>query len=100
MKEPTERIKRKQREVENKEEQARKDRLQAWRERMKQDMTEVSKLLKKIRDPAIMPSLTWKGKRTETLHEAVEAIRTHWQEVWEPQSREGTRGRKQKGQRM
>eukprot|EP00959_Pyramimonas_sp_CCMP1952_P339570 7111679-Pyramimonas_sp.AAC.1 len=43
---------------------------------------------------ATTPTITWRGTPRETLEEATEAIRQHWQEVWAPQAASGAEQRR------
>ncbi|CAK0880708.1 unnamed protein product, partial [Prorocentrum cordatum] len=76
------------------EEAQRQERLQEWRGRMRGGIQEVSAWLRGQKEMATTPTITWRGTPRETLEEATEAIRQHWQEVWAPQAASGAEQRR------
>jgi hypothetical protein len=64
------------------------EQIEKWRTNMKKGVVEVIKWLKRKKEGVTMPIIQRKGQTMETLQEAIEAIRDHWQEVWAPQKTE------------
>ena len=74
---------------------AKEEKLEAWRIKMQKGVVEVSNWLKRKKESVTMPVIKKNGQIKETLPEALEAIREHWQEVWAPQKTEEAKVRRQ-----